>query len=119
MPQGSQHGHAQTRDLRGLERLHQERPCASRARRTNAAGTDAKLVVSGHVTLIGCQEVSDDNALPMVARSFRYGARFANRLNLRDTAPRPTARTLRLLSCPPRSPVSSANLPSCGLNGSD
>jgi len=101
--------------LRGLERLRQERFCTSRARRADAAWTDAKIVVSGHLGLIGCRKLSDDNAFPNIARCARYGAMFGAWLKLLPSSPRPTARTLRALSCPPRSLLSSAQLPSCRL----
>jgi len=58
--------------LRGLERLRQERLCTRRARRTDAAWTDAKIVVSGHLGLIRCQKMSSDNAFRNIARCGRY-----------------------------------------------
>src|SRR6266481_2207214 len=89
--------------LRGLQRLRQERFCPRRACRADAARTDAKIVVSGHVGLIGCRKLSGENAFPNIARCARYGAMFGAWLKLLPSSPQPTARTLRALSCPPRS----------------
>jgi hypothetical protein len=66
--------------LRGLESLRQERFGTSRARRADAAWTDAKIVVSSHVGLMGCRKLSGDKAFPKVATCTRYGAMFAGSL---------------------------------------
>src|SRR6267378_5015897 len=101
--------------LRGLQGLRQERSCPRRACRADAARTDAQIVVSGHVGLIGCRKLSGENAFPNIARFARYGAMFGAWLKLLPSSPQPTARTLRALSCPPRSLVSRAQFPSCRL----
>src|SRR5712672_911336 len=54
--------------LRSLQRLRQERFCMSHARRADAAWTDAKIVVSGHLGLTGCRKLWSDNALSKRAR---------------------------------------------------
>src|SRR5882672_566612 len=79
--------------LRGLQRLRQERFCPRRACRADAARTDAKIVVSGHVGLIGCRKLSGENAFPNIARCARYGAMFGAWLKLLPSSPQPTART--------------------------
>src|SRR3982074_2622285 len=86
---------------RGVPRLRQERSCPRRACRGDAARTDAKIVVAGHVGLIGCRKLSGENAFPNIARCARYGAMFGAWLKLLPSSPQPTARTLRALSCPP------------------
>src|SRR5882757_7110381 len=97
--------------LRGLQPLRQERFCPGRACRADAARTDAKIVVSGHVGLIGCRKLSGENAFPNIARCARYGAMFGAWSKLLPSSPQPTARTLRALSCPPRSLVSQRPIP--------
>ena len=101
--------------LRGLERLRQERFCSRPARRADSAWTDAKIVVSAHRWLAGCQKLSADNALSKSASCAEILAMFRTRLNLALFLTQPTVRTLRLLSCPPRSLVSRAQFPSCRL----
>ena len=87
--------------MRGLERLRQKRFCMSRARRADAAWTNAKIVVSGHLGLLGCGKLSGDSAFPNIARCARCGAMLGAWLKLLSSSSQPTARTLRALSCPP------------------
>src|SRR5262249_4079010 len=49
--------------LRGLQCLRQEGLCPRRARRADAARTDAKIVISGHVRLPECGKLSGNSAL--------------------------------------------------------
>jgi hypothetical protein len=101
--------------LRSLECLRQERFGTSRACRADAAWTDAKIVVSSHIGLTGCRKLNGENALLNIARCVRYRAMFGECLKFLLSSARPTARTLRALSCPPRSLVPSAQFPSCRL----
>src|SRR6266436_5793086 len=63
--------------LRGSQCLRQEGFCPRRACRADAARTDAKIVVTGHVGLTECRKLSGNNSLLKIASCAGCCTRFA------------------------------------------
>ena len=92
-----------TRLLRGLKRLHQEGFGTRCTRRTNAARPDAKIVVAGHCFRENVSKAECSLSIAAKGTSPGLLAMFEGGLKLHSSLTQPTGRTLRLLSCPPRS----------------
>ena len=97
--------------LRGLERLRQEGFCFWSASRADPTRANAQIVVPAHDArrkVAKDKKGQEHREIGKVRRTF---AMFEARLKFLPFPNQPTGRTLRLLSCPPRSLVPRAQLP--------
>jgi hypothetical protein len=89
--------------LRGSKGLRQKRFCLGRARRTDATWADAKIVVAVHFSRHRVSKAEEEQRAIKNDKLRLMFAMFRACLNSLAFPRQPTDRTLRLLSCHPRS----------------
>ena len=98
--------------LSGFEGLREKGFCLGRASRADAAWTDAEIVVAAHSARRKVSKTEKEQWSIANDKLRCIFAMFGACLNLLTFPNRPTGRTLRLLSCPPRLLVPRAKLAS-------